>query len=180
MVFRRVRRTNGKRSSSPLRRLASAACTACSSTKSSNCSRSSAAVAGTTAAVVRGDSNETPRMLVVRPARPKIHVVDSGLAARLMRVTPAKLATLDSTALTEFGNLLETFVVGELRKQISWLDEPSASGHWRTQDYEMRHNRDRSKVEREVHLLVRVAVTRALVSRTGQARRSAGPRARMR
>ena len=51
-----------------------------------------------------------------------------------MRVTPAKLATLDSTALTEFGNLLETFVVGELRKQISWLDEPSASGHWRTQD----------------------------------------------
>jgi len=67
-------------------------------------------------------------------ATPKIHVVDSGLAARLMRVTPAKLATLDSTALTEFGNLLETFVVGELRKQISWLDEPSASGHWRTQD----------------------------------------------
>jgi uncharacterized protein len=67
-------------------------------------------------------------------ATPKIHVVDSGLAARLMRVTPAKLATLDSTALTEFGNLLETFVVGELRKQISWLDEPSASGHWRTHD----------------------------------------------
>ena len=67
-------------------------------------------------------------------ATPKIHVVDSGLAARLMRVTPAKLATLDSTALTEFGNLLETFVVGELRKQISWLDEPFAGGHWRTQD----------------------------------------------
>ena len=67
-------------------------------------------------------------------ATPKIHVVDSGLAARLMRVTPAKLATLDSTALTEFGHLLETFVVGELRKQISWLDEPAAGGHWRTQD----------------------------------------------
>jgi uncharacterized protein len=67
-------------------------------------------------------------------ATPKIHVVDSGLAARLMRVTPAKLGTLDSTALSEFGNLLETFVVGELRKQISWLDEPAAGGHWRTQD----------------------------------------------
>ena len=67
-------------------------------------------------------------------ATPKIHVVDSGLAARLMRVTPAKLATLDLTALTEFGNLLETFVVAELRKQISWLDEPAAGGHWRTQD----------------------------------------------
>ncbi|HEY5180878.1 MAG TPA: DUF4143 domain-containing protein [Dermatophilaceae bacterium] len=67
-------------------------------------------------------------------ARPKVHVVDSGLAARLMRVTRAKLATLDSTALTEFGSLLETFAVGELRKQISWLDEQVISGHWRTHD----------------------------------------------
>ena len=67
-------------------------------------------------------------------ARPKIHVVDSGLAARLMRVTAAKLASLDATALTEFGNLLETFVVGELRKHVSWIDEPVAVGHWRTHD----------------------------------------------
>lgn len=67
-------------------------------------------------------------------ASPKIHVVDSGLAARLMRLTPAKLATLDPTALTEFGNLAETFVVGELRKQISWLDERVTVGHWRTHD----------------------------------------------
>jgi len=51
-----------------------------------------------------------------------------------MRVTRAKLATLDSTALTEFGSLLETFAVGELRKQISWLDEQVISGHWRTHD----------------------------------------------
>lgn len=67
-------------------------------------------------------------------ASPKVHVVDSGAAARLMRVTPAKLATLDPTALSEFGHLLETFVVGELRKQVSWLDEPVSSGHWRTHD----------------------------------------------
>ena len=67
-------------------------------------------------------------------AAPKVHVIDSGLAARLMRVTPAKLATLDATALTEFGNLLETFVIGELHKQISWLDEPVTTGHWRTHD----------------------------------------------
>jgi predicted AAA+ superfamily ATPase len=67
-------------------------------------------------------------------AAPKIHVIDSGLAARLMRVTPAKLATLDPTALTELGNLTETLVVGELRKQISWLDEAVTSGHWRTQE----------------------------------------------
>jgi predicted AAA+ superfamily ATPase len=65
---------------------------------------------------------------------PKVHVIDSGLAARLMRLTPAKLATLDATAQTEFGNLLETFVVGELRKHVSWLDESVTVGHWRTHD----------------------------------------------
>jgi predicted AAA+ superfamily ATPase len=66
--------------------------------------------------------------------RPKVHLVDSGLAARLLRLTPVKLATLDPAALTEFGNLLETFVVGELRKQASWLDVQVALGHWRTSD----------------------------------------------
>lgn len=65
---------------------------------------------------------------------PKVHVVDSGVAARLLRLTSAKLATLDATAQTEFGNLLETFVVGELRKQLSWLEEPVTVGHWRTHD----------------------------------------------
>lgn len=64
----------------------------------------------------------------------KVHVVDSGVAARLMRVTIPKLTSLDPTALTEFGHLLETFVVGELRKQASWLDEPVTVGHWRTRE----------------------------------------------
>lgn len=67
-------------------------------------------------------------------AKPKVHVVDSGLAARLLRLTPAKLASLNPTALTELGNLLETFVVGELRKQVSWLGEQATCGHWRTGD----------------------------------------------
>lgn len=67
-------------------------------------------------------------------SKPKVHVVDSGLAARLLRLTPTKLAGLDPTALTELGNLLETFVVGELRKQVSWLDEQVTCGHWRTGD----------------------------------------------
>lgn len=67
-------------------------------------------------------------------ARPKIHVVDSGLAARLLRLTPEKLVGIDPTSLTEFGHLLETFVVGELRKQASWLEEPPLLGHWRTSD----------------------------------------------
>lgn len=67
-------------------------------------------------------------------AKPKLHVVDPGLAARLLRVTPAKLSSLDPAALTEFGHLLETFVVAELRKQVSWLAEPVTTGHWRTHD----------------------------------------------
>lgn len=67
-------------------------------------------------------------------AAPKVHLIDSGVAARLMRISPSKLATLDVTALTEFGNLLESFVVGEFRKQISWLDEQVTVGHWRTLD----------------------------------------------
>lgn len=66
--------------------------------------------------------------------KPKVHVVDSGLAARLLRLTPDKLTGLDPAALSDFGHLLETFVVGELRKQASWLDEPATLGHWRTSD----------------------------------------------
>ena len=65
---------------------------------------------------------------------PKVHIVDSGLAARQMRVSPAKLAAGDPSSLTEFGHLVETFVVGELRKQASWLPEPVTLGHWRTAD----------------------------------------------
>jgi predicted AAA+ superfamily ATPase len=67
-------------------------------------------------------------------ASPKVHIVDSGLAARLLGVSEAKLATLDPTTQSEFGHLLETFVVGELRKQVSWLDERVTTGHWRTHD----------------------------------------------
>ena len=65
---------------------------------------------------------------------PKVHVVDSGVAARLLRLTPEKLAGRDAAALSQFGHLLETFVVGELLKQASWLDEVAACGHWRTYD----------------------------------------------
>jgi predicted AAA+ superfamily ATPase len=67
-------------------------------------------------------------------ALPKIHVVDSGVAARLLRLTPQKLAMRSPAALTEFGHLLETFVVTELLKQASWADWVSGAGHWRTRD----------------------------------------------
>lgn len=67
-------------------------------------------------------------------SRPKVHVVDSGIAARLQRLSPARLAGRDPSALNELRHLLETFVVGEVRKQTSWLDEPPTLGHWRTHD----------------------------------------------
>jgi hypothetical protein len=67
-------------------------------------------------------------------ARPKVHVVDSGVAAWLLRLTKEKLGRLHPTALTELGHLMETFCVGELRKQLSWLPEPVDVGHWRTHD----------------------------------------------
>lgn len=67
-------------------------------------------------------------------ALPKVHVVDSGLAARLLRLSSARLRAADPTSLQQFGHLLETFVVGEVRKQVSWLDTVTGIGHWRTHD----------------------------------------------
>ena len=67
-------------------------------------------------------------------ASPKAHVLDSGVAARLLRLTPEKLLRRDPTALTELGHLLETFAVGELLKQASWTDGLAGVGHWRTHD----------------------------------------------
>ena len=67
-------------------------------------------------------------------AAPKIHVLDSGVAARLLGLSPARLGRLDPAALSEFGHLLETFVVGELLKQASWSGDIATVGHWRTHD----------------------------------------------
>jgi predicted AAA+ superfamily ATPase len=65
---------------------------------------------------------------------PKIHMVDSGLAAHLMRLTPERLARRDASSMSEFGHLLETFVVGELVRQASWIEKIVDYGHWRTSD----------------------------------------------
>ncbi len=67
-------------------------------------------------------------------AAPKVHMVDSGIAARLLRLTESKLTAASAPALTEFGHLLETFIVGEVCKQLDWLDQPVTRGHWRTHD----------------------------------------------
>ncbi len=64
----------------------------------------------------------------------KLHVLDSGVAARLMRLPSDKLTRRDPSAMTELGHLFETFVVGELVNQAAWLDDLIDSGHWRTHD----------------------------------------------
>ncbi|MHB8290745.1 MAG: ATP-binding protein [Acidimicrobiales bacterium] len=64
----------------------------------------------------------------------KVHVFDSGIAARRLRLSTARLASLQPAALTEFGHLLETFVVGEILKHVSWSQDVTAYGHWRTHD----------------------------------------------
>lgn len=66
--------------------------------------------------------------------RPKIHMVDTGVSTRLLRLTAEKLARRDPAALTEFGHPLETFVVNEILKEAGWTEEIAGYGHWRTRD----------------------------------------------
>ncbi|MFE5330801.1 ATP-binding protein [Embleya sp. NPDC056575] len=65
---------------------------------------------------------------------PKIHLVDAGLASHLLGLTTRRLANREPVVLTEFGHVLETFVVGEVLRQAGWLDEPVLTGHFRTHD----------------------------------------------
>jgi predicted AAA+ superfamily ATPase len=59
---------------------------------------------------------------------PKLHLVDTGLACHLIGADARRLSE-DRTLL---GRLLESFVVGELRKQLSWTDPRTALFHLRT------------------------------------------------
>lgn len=63
---------------------------------------------------------------------PKVHLVDAGVMAWLLGLTPEKIANNDAWVLTEYGHLVETFAVGEILKQVSWWDAPVAVGHFRT------------------------------------------------
>ena len=64
---------------------------------------------------------------------PKVHLVDSGVMAWLLNLTPQKIAQAAPATLTEYGHLLETFAVGEILKQASWSDAPVTAGHFRTE-----------------------------------------------
>lgn len=71
-------------------------------------------------------SNRTSRLVKT----PKLHLGDTGLACALLGVNAAGLAA-DRPLL---GQLLETFVFQELRRQASWNDEPSTFFHYRDRD----------------------------------------------
>ena len=64
---------------------------------------------------------------------PKLHLVDSGVMAWLLSLTPEKIVQAMPAALTDYGHLLETFAVGEILKQVSWSDAPVTTGHFRTE-----------------------------------------------
>lgn len=60
--------------------------------------------------------------------RPKLFLLDSGLAAHLMGASPARVLRVDGATL---GPLLETFVVGELRRQLTWSTHRATLWHFR-------------------------------------------------
>ena len=59
---------------------------------------------------------------------PKLHLVDSGLACHLLGADARRL----SEDRPLMGRLLESYVVGELRKQVSWADSRTALYFFRT------------------------------------------------
>jgi predicted AAA+ superfamily ATPase len=62
--------------------------------------------------------------------RPKMVVTDTGLAAHLIR---ASASTTDRPG-GPFGQLLETFVANEIRKQLTWSTERPSLSHFRDRD----------------------------------------------
>ncbi len=71
-------------------------------------------------------SNRVSRLIKT----PKLHLGDTGLACALLGVDGAALWA-DRALL---GQLLETFVFQELRRQASWREEPIAFHHFRDKD----------------------------------------------
>lgn len=63
--------------------------------------------------------------------RPKIHLVDTGLAAHLVGASVSALADPGAQVA---GLLLETMVANELAKQLTWADHDCRLYHWRDRD----------------------------------------------
>jgi uncharacterized protein len=64
--------------------------------------------------------------------RPKLHLVDSGLAAHLQGLAVDQLAPTDPVGAAKFGPLLETFVITEVIKQLGWSSVSARPYHFRT------------------------------------------------
>lgn len=65
-------------------------------------------------------------------SKPKVSLLDSGLAARLMNISASGLSQLANPHLA--GGLLEGFVAGEIRRQLTWSDEKVEMSHFRDQN----------------------------------------------
>lgn len=63
---------------------------------------------------------------------PKMHFIDSGLAANILGVTRHKLELRRPSTLTEFGHVVETFAVNEILKQAAWAQTSVSFSHLRT------------------------------------------------
>lgn len=63
--------------------------------------------------------------------RPKIHLIDSGLAAALLGVSGEAMTVPGHPAA---GQLLETMVACEVAKQITWADDTYRMFHWRSRE----------------------------------------------
>lgn len=73
--------------------------------------------------------NEAKRLIKTS----KVHIVDSGLLCSLKRLNEEKILNNPH----EFGHLLESYIVNEIRRIKTWYDEP----------IDMYHYRDKDKVE---------------------------------
>ncbi|MPZ27043.1 MAG: DUF4143 domain-containing protein [Micromonosporaceae bacterium] len=73
------------------------------------------------------------RTLGTRIAKtPKVHLVDSGLAAHVLGITRRKLELRKPATLSEFGHVVETFAVNEILKQAGWARNSVTFSHLRT------------------------------------------------
>jgi uncharacterized protein len=63
--------------------------------------------------------------------RPKLHITGSGLAAALFEVDADALRRPESSVSEAF---LESFVVGEVARQLTWSDTEASLFHWRDRD----------------------------------------------
>jgi uncharacterized protein len=61
--------------------------------------------------------------------RPKMHMVDSGIAAHLAGLDAQGMNRSPNAAV---GQLFESFVAGELAKQLTWSETQASLFHWRT------------------------------------------------